>query len=294
MSVYDEKLLKFSTYASIIVAIFLLIIKTAAWLATDSVSMQALLVDSLVDSVASLVNFFALRSALEPADEEHRFGHGKIEAVASQGQAIFIACTAIWIIFEAINKIVTPEPIVNVPFGMTIIIITIVTTSALIIFQQYVINRTDSTIIKADRLHFKGDLLLNLSVLLSLVLQQYINCLYIDPVCGLLIGIYIIRTSWKIAKDSFNILIDTELPQSQKNDIANIITSHPEIKGMHDFKTRSSGKDNFVQVHIELDENITLKKAHNISNEINNMICQQFPNTHVIIHQDTHNDSNEY
>ena len=292
--VYDEKLLKTSTYASIAVAGFLFLIKSIAWIATESVSMQASLVDSLVDSFASLINFFALRSALVPADEEHRFGHGKIEAIASQGQSVFIAGTAIWIIFEAINKIISPEPITNAPLGISVTIITIIITFALVIFQQYVFKKTNSTIIKADKLHFKSDLLLNLSVLFSFILQQSIDCLYIDPICGLLIGIYIIHTSWKIAKESFDILIDKELPSDKKNQIAEIIKSHPKVKGMHDFKTRSSGKDCFVQVHIELDGNISLKRAHNISNEITKKICNSFANMHVIIHQDTHNDSEEY
>jgi len=285
------KLMKRSTYASVAVASFLLILKGAAWIATDSVSIQASLVDSLVDTLASLVNFFALRHALMPADSEHRFGHGKIEAVAAQGQSIFIAGTAIWVMFEAFHRFIQPEPVQQTPFGLAVIIITIVLTLALVAYQKHVIQQTNSTIIKADHLHFKGDLFLNIAVIISLVVSSQMGWLFVDPLCGLLIGGYIMYTSWTIAKESFHILIDRELPDEDREKISEIVLQHKEVHGLHDLKTRSSGPHRFIQLHLEMDGKMTLEDAHHIADDVTLELENAFPQTEILIHQDPYNDS---
>ena len=285
------KLLKAATYASVSFAIFLLIIKFIAWVATDSVSIQASLVDSLVDTLASLVNFFAIRHAIIPADNEHRFGHGKIEAVAAQGQSIFIAGTALWLGFEAFHRMIQPEPVQETPLGLAVISVTIVLTLGLVAFQKYVISKTNSTIIKADHLHFKGDLFLNISVIASLLLSSKLGWLFIDPLCGLLIGGYIMYTSWSIAKEAFHILIDRELPDSDREKIKTVVLGNKDVLGFHDLKTRSSGPSRFIQLHLEMDGEITLLKAHDIAVDVAKSLREAFPQTEVIIHQDPHDDS---
>ena len=287
---HSQKLMRQATLASVLVAGFLLFLKLAAWIITDSVSIQASLVDSLVDSLASAVNFVAIRQALRPADDEHRFGHGKIEAVAAQGQSIFIAGTALWLGFEALHRFLKPEPIAQTSLGVTVIVITILVTLGLVSFQKYVIQKTDSTVIKADHLHFKGDLFLNLSVIASLILSSHLGWHFIDPLCGLAIGGYIMWTSWKIAQDAFNILIDRELPLEDHAKIDAIIQNNSQVKGYHDLKTRSAGPKRFIQLHLELDGTISLNQAHHITTEVANEIRTAFPQTEVIIHQDPDDD----
>ncbi len=287
------KLLKAATYASVSVAFFLLVIKLMAWVATDSVSIQASLVDSLVDTLASLVNFFAIRHALVPADKEHRFGHGKIEAVAAQGQSLFIAGTALWLVFEAVHRFIQPEPVRETPLGLAVISLTIVLTLGLVVFQKYVIAQTDSTVIKADHLHFKGDLFLNFSVIASLLMSSQLGWFFVDPLCGLLIGGYIMYTSWHIAKEAFHILIDRELPDEDRAKIKEVVMGHKDVLGFHDLKTRSSGPSRFIQLHLEMDGEMSLLKAHDIAVDVARDLREAFPQTEVIIHQDPHDDSHE-
>ena len=287
------KLLKAATYASVGVASFLLVIKFMAWIATDSVSIQASLVDSLVDVLASLVNFFAIRHAIIPADKEHRFGHGKIEAVAAQGQSIFIAGTALWLCFEAFHRFIQPEPVQETPLGLAVISVTILLTLGLVAFQKYVIAQTNSTVIKADHLHFKGDLFLNVSVIASLLMSSQLGWLFIDPLCGLLIGGYIMYTSWCIAKEAFHILIDRELPDEDRAKIKEVVMKNKDVLGFHDLKTRSSGPNRFIQLHLEMDGEMTLLKAHDIAVQVERDLREAFPQTDVIIHQDPHDDSHE-
>ena len=287
------RLMKLSTMISVGVAAFLLIIKGIAWIVTDSVSIQASLVDSIVDTLASLVNFIALRHSLVPADDEHRFGHGKIEAVAAQGQSIFVAGTAIWVMFEAIQRFIRPEPVQQTGFGLVVIVITIVLTIGVVIFQKNVIERTNSTVIKADHLHYKGDLYLNLSVIASLLITSNMGWWFIDPLCGLFIGAYILKTSWDIAKESFHILIDRELPDEDKQKIEDIVLSHNHIRGYHDLKTRTSGPHRFIQIHLEMDGDMSLTEAHDIANEVVDALHQAFPQTEIIVHQDPFNDQQD-
>lgn len=287
------KLLKAATYASVSVALFLLIIKSVAWVMTDSVSVQASLVDSLVDTLASFVNFFAIRHALVPADKEHRFGHGKIEAIAAQAQSLFIAGTALWLAFEAIHRFSQPESVQETPLGIGIITLTIVITLVLVAFQKYVIAQTNSTVIKADHLHFKSDLFLNLSVIVSLLLSSQVGWLFVDPLCGLLIGGYILYTSWTIAKEAFHILIDRELPDKERDKIRDIVMAHKDVMGFHDLKTRTSGPSRFMQLHLEMDGEMSLLKAHDIAHDVAKSLEEAFPQTEVIIHQDPWDDSHE-
>lgn len=283
-------LLKTATYASVGTALFLLILKFIAWILTDSVSLQASLLDSFMDCLASTINFFALRESLRPADQEHRFGHGKIEAVAAQGQSIFIAGTAVWLCFDSLHRLLQPSPIEQTPIALAVIGITIIITLCLTAFQKHVIKTTHSPLIQADHLHFKGDLLLNGAVILSLIATSYLGWWIIDPLCALGIGIYIFYTSWKIGKDAFHILIDRELPEHEQKKIIEIVISHPYVKGYHDLKTRSAGATRFIQIHLEMEGTLSLDKAHHIALEVTDQLHKAFPKSEIIIHQDTFDD----
>jgi ferrous-iron efflux pump FieF len=289
----SQSLLRLATTASVVVAVILISIKLMAWVMTDSISMQASLVDSMIDGLASLLNFFAIREALKPADEEHRFGHGKIEAMAAQAQSIFIAGAAVWIGFDAFHRLLHPTPLTQTSVGLWVTIITIFLTLALVTFQKYVIRISNSTIIKADHLHFKSDLFLNLSVIASLIITSYFGWWYVDPLCGLAIGAYIIWTSWRISREAFDILLDRELPDADLTAIEAIIKSHTSVRGYHDLKTRSAGPHRFIQMHLEMDGHLSLSEAHRIAHEVGDQIRNAFPQTEVLIHQDPYEGSKE-
>lgn len=286
----NRKLMIMATYGSVAVAIVLAIIKFATWIATDSMSIQASFTDSMVDSVASLVNFFAVRQAVKPADKEHKFGHGKIEALAAQAQAIFIAGTALWLIFDGIHRFIQPEPIQKTELGIFVTLFTLVVTIALVLFQRHVIRKTKSLIIKADSLHFSGDVFINLSVLAALILAHYLQTTWIDTVCGVSIGIYILFAASKISQESFNMLVDRELPDDEVDLIEKAILSHPKVRGFHDLKTRTSGPHKFIQLHLELDGSMPLFEAHTISIEVANILYKTIPGAEITIHEDPFDD----
>ena len=280
-----DRLLQYTTYASVLTAALLIIIKLFAWQNTDSVGILASLVDSAMDMAASLINLFAVSHALRPADNEHRFGHGKSESLAGLGQAAFITGSAIFLILQATERFINPEPLSNLHSGMGVIAISLVLTIGLVVFQRYTINKTGSVAIKADELHYKGDILSSIGILFALLLSDF-GLTFADPLIGFLIGLYILRCAWGIAWESIQTLMDRELSNEIQVKIEKIAVGHPGVLGIHDFRTRQAGLVNFVQMHIDLDKNMSLAEAHIIAEEVENNIKSAFPNTDVIIHQD--------
>jgi ferrous-iron efflux pump FieF len=283
-------LIRSVSIASIVVSVILIILKTFAWMKTDSLSVQASLIDSLIDALASILNYVAIREALRPADNEHRFGHSKIEALAAQGQAIFISGTAVWLLFDALHRLRDPQPIQEALFGSGTLLFGLVLTFGLVLFQQYVVKQTKSLAIKADSLHYKTDFLLNIGVMAVLLISQRWHVPLLDTLTAMGFGAYILYTAWKILRDTFDILIDRELPDSDRLAIERLLTQHPEVKGFHDLKTRSAGLTSFIQVHLELDGAMTLQRAHEISETVADHIRQAYPHAQVIIHQDACDD----
>jgi len=286
-------LVKSATYASVSVAVILIIAKFFAWVATDAVALQATLVDSLLDALASFLNMIAVSQALKPADHEHRFGHGKIEAIAALGQSVFIAGSAVWLLFEAIHRFIHPQVVIRTDIGIFVMILAIVLTGLLILYQNHVVKRTRSTAILADSVHYRSDLLINGSVIVSLGAGSYFGFLFLDPTFGTLIAFYILYTSWKIAAQAFHMLIDRELSNRERERILEIAFSHPDVLGCHDLRTRTAGSQEFIQLHLEMNEKITLEKAHTISFEVTQMILKDFPHAEVLIHQDPYYEKNK-
>jgi len=280
-----DHLLRLTTYASVFTAALLIIIKLFAWQNTDSVGILASLVDSVMDMAASLINLFAVRHALRPADDEHRFGHGKTESLAGLGQAAFITGSAVFLILQAFGRFLNPEPLSNLQSGMGIILISLILTIGLVVFQRHTISKTGSVAIKADELHYKGDILGSIGILFALLLT-YFGFSFADPLIGLLIGLYILYCAWGIGWESIQTLMDRELSIEIQGQIEKIAKSHSKVLGIHDFRTRQSGLVNFVQMHIDLDKNMSLAEAHIIAEEVEANIISTFPNTDVIIHQD--------
>ena len=282
----SARLARAATYASVGVAGSLIVVKFGAWLLTDSVSLLSTLIDSLLDIAASLVNLVAVRHALTPADREHRFGHGKAEALAALAQATFITGSALFLLFEAISRLFNPQPIAYGNVGIGVMIFSIIATFALVRFQAFVVARTKSLTIKADSLHYLGDLLVNAAVILALVLSGEFGITIADPIFGLAIGLYILRTAWKIARGSYDMLMDRELPDEERAKITKFVLAQPEVRSLHDLRSRASGPQTFIQMHIELDGAMSLFAAHEVAERIERELIARFSPAEVIIHQD--------
>ncbi|TLS76946.1 cation diffusion facilitator family transporter [Mariprofundus erugo] len=283
----SAQLMRMATYASTGVALVLILTKTIAWMMTDSVSLLATLIDSCLDAAASILNLLAVRHALEPADKQHRFGHGKAESLAGLGQSTFIAGSALFLCFEAIGRMSHPQPLDAVSVGIGVMLFSILATLGLVFFQQYVIRQSGSTAIKADHLHYKTDLIVNAAVILALILASY-GWPGFDPVFAIAIAGYIFFSAWEIAREALDLLMDRELPNERRTRIKEIVHAHPQTRGIHDLRTRKSGMTEFIQLHLELDGDLTLMQAHAIADDVESRILAEFPGAEVIIHEDPH------
>jgi len=275
-----------ATYASVTAAATLVVVKLAAWVATDSVSLLSSLIDSLLDVLASLVNLVAVRHALTPADREHRFGHGKAEPLAALGQAAFITGSAIFLVFEASHRFYHPRPVQHGDIGIAVMVFAIVVTFVLVRYQAYVVRKTGSLAIAADSLHYVGDLLVNGAVIVALLLIAQFGWDFIDPLFGLGIAGYIIYNAWSIARGAFDMLMDHELADDERARIRNIVLKHPDVIDVHDLRTRASGPKVFIQLHLELDGDMSLFRAHEIADAVSAHLQLAYPDAEVLIHQD--------
>ena len=282
------RLLRAATYASVGTAACLVAVKLGAWWVTHSVSLLSTLVDSLLDVAASVVNLLAVRAALTPADYDHRFGHGKAEPLAALGQSAFIGGSAVFLLLEVSQRFLEPRPVEATNLGIAVMVFSIAATLALLQFQKYVVRETGSLVIEADALHFSIDVLVNISVIVALVLVSQFGWLIADPLFGLGIGIYILWNAWKLMRSSLDMLMDRELADDEREQIARIILANKEVLGIHDLRTRASGRQIFVQCHVELDGQMSLAAAHSVTDRIEAALAETFPHAEILFHQDPH------
>lgn len=280
-----QRLMRWAGSAAIGVAIFLIAIKLGAWLLSGSVSVLASLVDSTMDSVVSIINFIAIRYAMTPADEDHRFGHGKAESIAGLIQAAFITGSAGFLFLHAIDKILNPHPVTHTGIGLGVMGVSMGLTIVLVLFQQYVVKKTRSAAIEADSLHYLSDILSNGSVMVALAATHW-GYLHVDAGLGIVIAAYILRTAWQIGGRSLRLLLDEELGPEVWQNIEKIVQDNPDVSGYHQLRTRQSGHIMFVQLHIDLDKHMPLLQAHAITEEIEDAIRKRYPNADVLIHTD--------
>ncbi|MBP8924772.1 MAG: cation diffusion facilitator family transporter [Pseudomonadales bacterium] len=285
----SRKWLLIASYASVGVAIFLIVLKSAAWIYTGSASLLGSLLDSVMDSMASLVTVLAIHYSLKPADEEHRFGHGKAESLAALVQAGFILGSAGLLLLYCIQKLMRPtgHAVENAGIGLAVTVCAIVLTIGLVLLQSYVVRLTHSTAISADRLHYKSDLLMNLGVIVALVFAQRGFALG-DVILGLLIALFISHGALRIGWDAFGMLMDRELPPEVDNAIFELAMAHSGVTGVHGLRTRRSGIRYVIQLHIEMPDDIPLLHAHRIADEVEAALLEKFPGADIIIHQDPH------
>lgn len=281
----SARLMKIATYASASVACVLIAAKLIAWVWTDSVSLLATLMDSCLDAIASLITLFAVRHALEPADDEHRFGHGKAEALAGMAQSMFITGSALFLLLEASSRFFHPQAIEGSNVGIAVMILSILLTLGLLTLQKYVVRKTGSTAIAADSLHYRSDLYMNASVILALVLAVY-GWQGFDAVFGIAIAFYILYSAYEIIQHAMHDLMDHELSDAERKQIRELVSQHPQAYGMHDLRTRKSGTTVFIQLHLELNDTLTLLDAHTISDQVEATLMAVYPHAEIIIHED--------
>lgn len=281
-----ERLKRMATYAAVSVAGILIAIKIWAWVETHSVAMLASLVDSTLDLVASGLNLLAVRHALTPADEEHRFGHGKAEALAGLGQAAFIGGSAAFLLFQSLERLIKPEPVHETSLGLGVIGVSIVLTLALVLFQRYVIARTRSLAISADHLHYATDIATNLGVVFALLIAGMWGWQLADPLIGFAIGLVIAWGALNILRGAYDELMDRELDDAERARIKEIVRQQGGVVSLHDLRTRRAGHRSFIQLHLELPPDMTLREAHRIADDVEKAIMAAFPDAEVITHQD--------
>ncbi len=281
----SSRLLLLAGLASVFTAVTLIALKLVAWFMTGSVSLLASLIDSVMDSLASAVNLLAIRYALEPPDAEHRFGHGKAEALAGLGQSVLIGISAIYLGYESAQRLMAPEPLSAASVGILVMVISTVATLGLIRFQRFVIRKTRSTAISADSLHYVTDVAVNISVIVALVASFYGHH-WLDGAVGLVIAFFILKASAQIGYQAVQLLLDHELPADVRREIVAIVNQHPAALGCHDIRTRESGRTWYIQLHVEMDENLTLRAAHDLGEAISEDVVRRFPDAEVLIHHD--------
>ena len=272
--------------ASITMALFLVAIKTYASWDTGSVAMLGSLADTTLDFIASLVTFFGVRWAAMPADEEHRYGHGKAEALAALDQVILIAFSALGIAWRAFDRLRSGQPTEGLELGVTVSVIAMAATVALLAYQRYVISKTGSVAIQTDHVHYQSDLLLNLSVIAALTFDQMFGWRLADPLFGFAIAGWLLYGAWSAASHSVDQLMDREWPDEEREAFLAAAAEYPELKGLHDLRTRTSGAHRFVQFHVWVPADWTVREAHEKMDAVEEKLQHRFPGCEIIIHLD--------
>lgn len=280
----DNTLIKSASYASVVIAGVILVVKIYGWVATESQSLLASLIDSCLDISSSVINLIAVTVALMPPDDNHRFGHEKFQDLAIFSQSIFFFASCLFMLFSSSRALyfgIAPE---NPDIGANAMYLCILLTLMLVCYQSYVVKRTGSKIIAADKLHYFTDFLTNILVVISLYLSS--SFWYIDAAAGIGIALYIMHASYILFRDAIRNLSDEEFNHGERKKIISIVKEFKEAKGLHELKTRSAGNKPFIQFHLELDGSLSLSKAHEISDRIAEKLMLEYPRAEIIIHQD--------
>lgn len=283
----QARLMHLASYASVAVASILLVAKLLTWWKTDSLAMLSSFTDSVFDVLMSVVNMLAVRYALKPADEDHRFGHTSIEDIAGLAQCAFIFAGMAMIVLQSIERLANPHIVLSNPeLGIGVSLLGMVLTTGLVLFQTYVTRRTKSLVIAADRMHYVGDILFNLGVLAAFVLSSFAGLPWADAAIAIVIALVVLRSTWPLGVRAFNNLMDREMPEDEKQTILTLIAGIPDIKGYHNLKTRYSGAKAFVQMHVDLDASLNFRESHAIVDKLEKAIMAAFPEADVIVHPD--------
>ena len=272
--------------ASVSVALFLLVLKAYAAWATGSVAMLGSLADTGFDVLASLLTLYGVRLAATPADTDHRFGHGKAEALVALAQVALIAVSATGILWSAVVRLRSGGTTSDAGLGVGVSLIAIVATLLLLAYQRRVIARTGSVAITADNIHYQSDLLLNGSVIAALALEGWGGIRGADPVLGIAIALWLARGAWQAASHAIDQLMDREWPEEKRQRFVALANAQTGFRGIHDLRTRTSGSHDFAQFHVWVDPHMTIAEAHDIVEAAEDSLHAAFPGAEVLIHLD--------
>lgn len=277
-----------TTALSVSVALILVTTKAVAWWASGSVALLASLADSLLDLMASVLTFFAVRFASEPADDEHRFGHGKAEALASFAQALFVALSAGLLLREAWQHITEPRPLLNGGWAIGVMALSIALTLFLVWAQTRAIKKTGSVAVAGDRAHYMADLAANLAVIAGIAAASYMALPVADPLIGAGVGLWLFWSAWQVARQAFDQMLDRELPDADRQKIMDLAGDDDRIHNVHQLRTRAAGPLIHIQMHLDLDPSQTLESAHKIVVEAEKRVQAEYPAADILIHPDPH------
>jgi len=281
-----DSLVRSASIASLLVASTLIVLKSYGWVTTTSVSLLGSLADSLIDFLASVFVFVAISYSMLPADAKHRFGYDKSEGLAAFVQSLFIGISGIYVCFEATKRLLNPSQISQPSIAIWIILVSIVLTLALVMYQKYVVKKSKSIAIESDQYHYLTDTFINFSVLFSIAITGWTRFVFIDALVGLLISGVVLYTSVTLLKKSFKILLDQEIQSEDRDRIREIALDHPKVLGFHDLRTRDTGRKYIIQFHLELDPNMSLLESHEITDEVTDNVLKLYPDSELIIHTD--------
>lgn len=274
------------TRLSVGVAVALVALKTFGWSASGSVSLLASLLDSALDLIASLAVFVAVRWAAQPADDTHRYGHGKAEAFAGLLQAGLVMSSALFVGWEAIDRILTPRVVVNGSWGVGVMLISILLTVWLLIAQTRALRMAQSVAVKADRAHYVADLGSNAVALIGIASVAFLGAAPLDAAAGLIVAIWLLWGAVSVLREAADHLLDRALPPETQAEITRLVLSDARIKGLHRLRTRASGTAWMIQMHIDLEPRLTLEKAHAIVVEAEDRLMTAYPQADILIHPD--------
>jgi len=275
-----------AAFASISVALLLVGLKAwAAW-TSGSTAMLGSLADTVLDLVASVATLIGVWVAAQPEDENHRFGHGKAEALAAMFQVVLISISALSLAGRAVQQLLGGARPEGATEGIAVSVIAMVATLALLAWQRHVIRKTGSLAISTDHVHYQSDLLLNLAVIAALALDTYAGIAGADPLFGLAIAVWLGWGAWNASQAAVDQLMDKEWPDDKRARFLEVVARHPELRGLHDLRTRTAGDRDFVQFHVAVDPAMTVGQAHDVMDEIEAKLTAEFPGLEVLIHPD--------
>lgn len=272
--------------ASVGMASALLLLKGFAAWATGSIAMLGSLADTALDLLASLVTLYGVKLAATPADHDHRFGHGKAEALAALFQVALITLSAAAILWRAVARFGASGVNDDAPLGISVSLVAIAATLLLLAYQRRIIRRTGSVAIMADNVHYQSDLLVNVAVIAALVLDQYLGLRGADPLFGVGIALWLAFGAFSASSQAIDMLMDREWPEDQRAHFLDVAARQPGLRGIHDFRTRRSGSHQFAQFHMEVARDMSVADAHDVVESVEAALNRAFPKVEVLIHLD--------
>ena len=272
--------------AAVVIAGLLSLAKLGAWYVTGSVTVLSSMVDSAVDVLASLVVLLSAQQAARPPDRHHRYGHGKAEALGALARSGFLGAAGLFVGLEGIDRLINPQPLQEPAIAMAVMVLSIVLTAGLVLYQTYVLRRAPFLAIEADSANFKGDLVTATAVLVTLVVSAEAGLAWIDPAVGVCIAGYLIWAAVSVGRRSVDMLMDRELPATDRARIASIVRAHGDVHGLHDLRSRSTGQEQFIEFHLEIDGGLSVAEAHDITDAIESALRAAYPRAEILIHQE--------